>query len=557
MHSNYNINQLSLNMATFYEPEKNHQAHYIHHLVESIDFDDSYTFGRPFEYEPRVLLKLVLLAYSYGIFSCRKIERFARENVVAMWLTQEAQPTYRTIARFVVSDTIEMMLKSSFSEFREYLRKNGLIDEAVFIDGTKILANANKYSFVWKKNTIRYDDLNRQKAKKLLKEIKESIVNIDFADDLTVDQLDEICARLEQRIEYLNEKVEETKKISPNPAKQERRTAKKYLKQTRERKQKNSKYAEQFAIVGERNSYSKTDNDATFMRMKEDPMKNGQTKPGYNLQVAANNQFALDYTLAPNPTDMRTLIPFLEKMDADVIQGPIVADAGYGSEPNYEFIEDKFGVFDYLIPYNTMLKEETKRWRSDERKVMNWHYNAEDDYYIDPKNVRFNFKRYAYRHDTYGYKRNFKVYEAEKFDEDRKENPNALTKKGNVRKIYINPQWEYFKGKVKTNLSNTEKNKIYRRRKYEIEPIFGNLKAYLGFTRFTVRSKKKVNRQMGIALMALNMWKMSTSSSKISPNNKNKKKTIRIFQNFQKIRMVFFKDRDLCHSLLIFYLRSL
>ena len=76
----------------------------------------------------------------------------------------------------------------------------------MFIDGTKILANANKYSFVWKKNTIRYDDLNRQKAKKLLKEIKESIVNIDFADDLTVDQLDEICARLEQRIEYLNEK---------------------------------------------------------------------------------------------------------------------------------------------------------------------------------------------------------------------------------------------------------------------------------------------------------------------------------------------------------------
>ncbi len=146
MHSNYNINQLSLNMATFYEPEKNHQAHYIHHLVESIDFDDSYTFGRPFEYEPRVLLKLVLLAYSYGIFSCRKIERFARENVVAMWLTQEAQPTYRTIARFVVSDTIEMMLKSSFSEFREYLRKNGLIDEAVFIE-TYITASSFFYNF--------------------------------------------------------------------------------------------------------------------------------------------------------------------------------------------------------------------------------------------------------------------------------------------------------------------------------------------------------------------------------------------------------------------------
>ncbi|TFU63339.1 hypothetical protein E4T91_09785, partial [Ligilactobacillus murinus] len=73
----------------------------------------------------------------------------------------------------------------------------------------------------------------------------------------------------------------------------------------------------------------------------------------------------------------------------------------------------------------------------------------------------------------------------------------------------------------------------------------------------TVRSKKKVNRQMEIALMALNMWKMSTSSSKISPNNKNKKKTIRIFQNFQKIRMVFFKDRDLCHSLFNIYLEPI
>lgn len=77
---------------------------------------------------------------------------------------------------------------------------------------------------------------------------------------------------------------------------------------------KKSKYAEQFAIVGERNSYSKTDNDATFMRMKEDPMKNGQIKPGYNLQVAANNQFALDCTLAPSPTDMRTLIPWIRML---------------------------------------------------------------------------------------------------------------------------------------------------------------------------------------------------------------------------------------------------
>ena len=115
MHSDYNINQLSLNMATFYEPEKNHQAHYIHHLVESIDFDDSYTFGRPFEYEPRVLLKLVLLTYSYSIFSYRKIERFARENVVAMWLTLETMKKVITvICRLTSSKRI------SFGYFKFY-----------------------------------------------------------------------------------------------------------------------------------------------------------------------------------------------------------------------------------------------------------------------------------------------------------------------------------------------------------------------------------------------------------------------------------------------------
>ncbi|MCC4342287.1 transposase [Limosilactobacillus reuteri] len=124
--------------------------------------------GRPREYDPRMLLKLVLLAYSYGIVSCRKIEKFARENIVAMWLTQEQRPTYRTIARFIVSKELIEMIRASFKDFHDYLQKAGLIDEASFIDGIKILANANKYSFIWKKRTIKYSDLNVVKARKSL-----------------------------------------------------------------------------------------------------------------------------------------------------------------------------------------------------------------------------------------------------------------------------------------------------------------------------------------------------------------------------------------------------
>ncbi len=132
MQSNYNINQLSLVMATDYQPEENHPAYYIHKLVESLAFSKPNIMGRPREYDPRILLKSVLLAYNYGIIYCRKIERFARENIVAMWLTQEQRPTYRTIARFIVSNELTEMIQTSFKEFHNYLQKAGLIEEYFF-----------------------------------------------------------------------------------------------------------------------------------------------------------------------------------------------------------------------------------------------------------------------------------------------------------------------------------------------------------------------------------------------------------------------------------------
>ena len=308
------MNQLSLNIPTAYEPESSHPAHYINRLVESLAVRRPRIMGRPREYDPRMLLKLVLLAYSYGIISCWKIERFARENLVAMWLTQEQRPTYRTIARFIVSEELEGMIQSSFKEFHSYLKTQGMIDEASFIDGTKILANANKYSFVWKKREVK--------------------INVD-EEKFDIDQLDTVIALLEQRIEVLNQRVSETAKVSPNPAKQERRHAKKYLHALDHCRQKHLEYQTQAQIAGQQNSYSKTDHDATFMCLKEDPMQNGQTKPAYNLQIMTNSQYVLGYGLMQNPTDTRTLIPFLHQLNQNGVLGrEIVADAGYGSESN-------------------------------------------------------------------------------------------------------------------------------------------------------------------------------------------------------------------------------
>ena len=126
---------------------------------------------------------------------------------------------------------------------------------------------------VWKKRTIKYSELNVEKARQLIHEIKQAEVKINVDEEkFDIDQLDTVIALLEQRIEELNQRVSETVKVSPNPAKQERRHAKKYLHALDHCRQKYLEYQTQAQIAGQRNSYSKTDHDATFMRLKEDPM---------------------------------------------------------------------------------------------------------------------------------------------------------------------------------------------------------------------------------------------------------------------------------------------
>ncbi|WP_283584376.1 transposase, partial [Limosilactobacillus difficilis] len=372
---------------------------------------------------------------------------------------------------------------------------------------------------------------NVAKARKLINEMKHEVEVDTTLDDFQIDELDTTIALLEQRIEELNKQVAETTKVSPNPAKQERRHAKKYLRALDHCRQKDLEYKAQVATAGRRNSYSKTDHDATFMRLKEDPMRNGQTKPAYNLQIMTNSQFVLGYDLMQNPTDTRTLIPFLTHLAQNGVLGrEIVADAGYGSERNYKYIEDELPDCTALIPYSTMLKENSRKWKSDNRKVMNWEYHDKDDYYVNPAGVRFNFKRYAYRNDKYGFHRDFKVYQAEKYDENHQINAKALTPHGNTKYIMVNPQWEYFKAKARKSLSNSN---TYSRRKYDVETVFGNLKAYLDFKRFTVRGLQKAKGQIGIALMALNMKKLAGRPSNFLDKKSKRKRSIRKFFNFR------------------------
>lgn len=508
--TNYNMNQQTLDITTSYMPKKENTAWFIHELVEALQIKEPYLFGRPREYDLSLMLKLLLFAYTRSVFTSRKIEQLAEESLPARWLTQERVPSYRTIARFRISNDIETLIHQSLESLTGYLRERQLIDDALFIDGTKILADANKYSFVWKKSTIRYDQMNREAIIALMTELKEAyqVKHIPEGSELTLDLLDEVLTRLELRLEELEQEVQETKKISPNPAKQERRTLKSQTRKLKERREKMADHQLRLERCGTRNSYSKTDTDGTFMRVKEDPMRNGQLKPAYNLQIATCNQFVLGCDVYQNPTDTKTLLPFLEKMTLPK-GAVIVADAGYGSEKNYRHLEDDYPDQTALIPYATMMKEQSKKWQSDERKVMNWTYDENEDYYVDPKGVRFNFQAYRKKTDKDGFVRDLKEYRAEKYDENRTVIPAALTPKGNTRKINVNPSWEYFKAKQVDLLSTPETGKIYGRRKIDVEPVFGRMKACLGFTRYHVRGMEKVKKETGLLVLALNMMKLA------------------------------------------------
>ena len=157
-----------------------------------------------------------------------------------------------------------------------------------------------------------------------------------------------------------------------------------------------------------------------------------------------------------------------------------------------------------------MIKENSRKWKSDDRKVMNWDYHEDDDYYIDSKGVRFTFKTYRQKTDKYGFTCDFKEYVAEKLDENQNVISEALTPKGNLRRIQVNNAWEYFKAKQRNLLSTPQTASIYARRKIDVEPIFGKMKASLGFHRFSVRGLDRVRKEAGIVIMALNIRKLVT-----------------------------------------------
>jgi len=309
-------------------------------FVEEMDLTDLYsTYERVREnsVSPRTLLKIVLYSYMNGDYSSRSMEINCKRDINFMYLLEGAKaPDHATFARFR-SIHFAPCAKRILAEMSNRLYDLGEISgESIFIDGTKIEASANKYTFVWKKA------VTKNQAKLLIK-LADFVAECEQLYDIKVVYTDIIQMKHVKRLRKKLYALKDSESISfvhgigkrKSPLQKSIETLEKYLEKLKE-------YNQKLYICGERNSYSKTDHDATFMRMKEDAMGNGQLKPAYNLQHGVDSEYITWLTIGPQPTDTTTLIPFLKEAEVYLKfkYKKIVADAGYESEENYQFLEN-------------------------------------------------------------------------------------------------------------------------------------------------------------------------------------------------------------------------
>lgn len=517
MYKNYNTPDCSLVLNLDFDIPLTHDARFISLFVDSIP-DEEFTHapaltGRP-AHHPRMLLKMLLFAYSRATFSGRKIVQMNEELIPMKWLTHDEYICYRSINSFRVQPETSLLVQKTFIYFTFLLSEHGYLkDEALFVDGTKVEADANKYSFVWRKAVEKYEAKLDADIKALYDELIERKVALAMAEDElnTSQALNLMIQAAEARIGTLDEVIEaEAKAIKGGSAnKRERRTIKKHLRKLvtnfLPRKQ---RYEQAKATFQGRNSYSKTDTSATFMCMKEDPMKNRELKPGYNLQIATNNQYVVGFEIFPNPGDSRTLRPFLESLPTLSLFKSIVADAGYGSEENYAYLMNELEK-EALIPHGMYRKEQTKAYKNDPTKRHNWAYDEVLDCYVDHDGVQFSFSHHSQRTDKSGFTRDFKVYKADKMQASPDLDTLVLTPSGHQRTISINAVWDFYKNQAKEALESDSGKRKYAQRKIDVETVFGRMKRNFGVRRVHVRGEVGVRNDLGLLLMSMNLTKLS------------------------------------------------
>ncbi len=517
---NYSLNQsgyqrkLSLNLEIMI-PE-NDSVRLLSQFVETMDLTDLYsTYERINSVSPRILLKIVLYAFMNGIYYSRLMELSCKRDINFMFLLEGAPvPDHATFARFL-SIHFAPCSKRILAEMSNALFDLGEISgETVFIDGTKIEACANKYTFVWKKAVTKNQE-------KLLIKLADFIAECEQLYEIKIVYGNTVKMKY---VKKLRKKLYALKRSEgivfvhgvgkrKTPFQKSIETLEGYLGRLK-------KYNQEIHICGERNSYSKTDHDTTFMRMKEDAMGNGQLKPAYNLQHGVDSEYITWLTIGAQPTDTTTMIPFLK--DAETYlkfkYKKVTADAGYESEENYLFLKEN-GQLSYIKPAN-FESSKTRKYKNDIGKMENMVYDSESDSYICKNKKKLTVDHIRHSKTKTGYESEKTIY---KFEDCSGCPYKSGCIKGNNCKTPLEERTKTLQA-AKTFLKYREEDLerilseegilLRINRNIQVEGSFGDIKQDMQFRRYLRKGRANVLAESILLAMARNINKLHNKIQK-------------------------------------------
>lgn len=502
---NYTINQLvlPLNLGIILSPKS--EVHTYLELTKGIKlekyFGNKSNLGRIPKNRVKIM-NAILFGYMIDFRSTRAIEKACINDIRFMYLIEGMAAPSHTLINNVMNE-IKEKLDFLFLEINKEIIKREDIDiDRLYIDGTKIEADANKYTFKWKKSILKHRDKLYLKITKEIKQYNEVIQeygykSLTMKDKYKTKELEKIVNRLVGLIDYLGIKLVY--------GKGKRKTAiQRLYDNMNEYYNKLKEYNNDLKIIGDnRNSYSKSDHDATFMHMKEDHMRNAQLKPGYNVQIGVSNEYIMVIDAYQQRSDDRTFEPILEKYNIMYDRYPKypVADAGYGGYDNYKYCESK--GMELYQKYKMWSKEKEPSFKKQIYKQANLRQDKLGNY-ICPNNKKF-IKQHDYQSKYIRYEHTMTKYECFYCDRCRQKKK-CTNAKGN-RTITVLNGYKDLKQKVQENLNSELGIELRIQRSIQVEGAFGIIKEDMKFRRFTRTMFSGIKLELNLLAIGFNLKK--------------------------------------------------
>ena len=501
----YSQNQdflLPKSLHEFVEP--GHIARLISDIIDEMNINhiiETYKGGGTSAFNPRMLLKDWILGFVNKIYSCRMLAKELRENLTFIWISGNQRPDFRTLNNFRLR--LKDDIKPIFKSIVLYGIETGIIEgKDIFVDHTKRSANANRHKIVWKKQVENQSRKTDEELDKLFEHIDK--INADEEKVFGNKDLPEQerkgfdKEKIKKIVEKINQELKD-KKISREHARDEKKQLSRAIKLLDRR----ALYEQKKEILGKRNSYSKTDNDAIAMMMKDKLT----VRPAYNEGIVVEKGFVVNYEVSNKVSDSVNFVPLMEGAISNLDRLPenANADAAYGNEENWSFLQ-KHGIRNFL-KYGLYRKEKSNKWKAEKLRFEDFIYDKEKDEFICKNNERLSLVDKLEEITKTGYIKAINKYQAPEgvcincpF--------RALCTKSKARTLELSWKGELLKQQARENLESKKGKELRKRRGNEIESVFGDGKLNKNKDRYLLRGLSKVNIEAGLYYISHNLRKI-------------------------------------------------